>query len=483
MSVAVIPIYLRLLGVEPYGLIGMSVALQAGVSLLDLGLGVAANREAAVLRAVDGWAEVGDLVRTLECLYWIGCAVIIIGISSSAHFIAGRWLQPKTLTPSEIVFAIVAMAFALGIQFPVSLYVGVLNGLQRQVHVNLLTSGMAVMKAVLGVSAVLFVSPTIHTLFASQAIAAVLQAICFRILLYKSVPSDSNMWTFKSRVLRRLGRFSGQMALASFVMLGVNQMDKIILSKRLTLGAFGVYSVAASLAGFLMTAVYPLSVAVLPRFCEVMAKGSKESLFTLYARSSQFAAALIAGGGSVAILFAEQLMMVVTKNPTLAQETAPILRLLFAGAVFSALLNMPVNLYLASGSGRLLLYQNVIWLAVCTPAMVFAVPRFGALGAAGVVASMNLLSLLAVVPITQARFFDGTLLGSYASIVLAPFVGAFIGTGLFHFVPLRMQSTPAAFTYLGFAAFIGVGSAILAGRLTRTTVQREIIERVGWHFG
>jgi O-antigen/teichoic acid export membrane protein len=49
VSIVAVPVYLRYLGIEAYGLIGILASLQAFMSLLDLGMSPAFNREVARL--------------------------------------------------------------------------------------------------------------------------------------------------------------------------------------------------------------------------------------------------------------------------------------------------------------------------------------------------------------------------------------------------------------------------------------------------
>ncbi len=44
MSLAFIPLYIKFLGIEAYGIIGFFTTLQAMFTLLDLGLGYTLNR-------------------------------------------------------------------------------------------------------------------------------------------------------------------------------------------------------------------------------------------------------------------------------------------------------------------------------------------------------------------------------------------------------------------------------------------------------
>jgi len=66
ISLAFIPFYIRFMGIEAYGLVGIYLLLLALFALLDLGLSTTLNKELAGLTVQEGKAqEMRDLVRTL----------------------------------------------------------------------------------------------------------------------------------------------------------------------------------------------------------------------------------------------------------------------------------------------------------------------------------------------------------------------------------------------------------------------------------
>ena len=96
MALLFIPLYIKYLGIEAYGLIGLFMTMQALFMLLDMGLGATVNREMARLSVLpDKAQEMRDLVRSLEVIYW--CIAVLIGMAVMAlsSFIAGYWVKPK----------------------------------------------------------------------------------------------------------------------------------------------------------------------------------------------------------------------------------------------------------------------------------------------------------------------------------------------------------------------------------------------------
>ena len=77
MSLAFVPLYIKFMGIESYGIVGIFASLQAIFSLLDMGLSTTLNRELARLSAIPSREqEMRDLLRTLEIIYW-GLAVVV----------------------------------------------------------------------------------------------------------------------------------------------------------------------------------------------------------------------------------------------------------------------------------------------------------------------------------------------------------------------------------------------------------------------
>src|SRR6266571_7608709 len=94
----VLPIYLKFLGVEAYGLVGFYLTLTAVLMILDLGFGPTINRELARLSVQDGKrGQMRDVLRTLESAYWTVALVMGAAMAAVSPLIANRWLKPQSL--------------------------------------------------------------------------------------------------------------------------------------------------------------------------------------------------------------------------------------------------------------------------------------------------------------------------------------------------------------------------------------------------
>ena len=95
-----VPLYIRYLGIEAYGLIGIFAMLQAWLSLLDVGMKPALGREMARFtsgasqRPVDSRSAAEHRTdRNRDCR-----GVVAVGIWAASGWLASHWLNVETLT-------------------------------------------------------------------------------------------------------------------------------------------------------------------------------------------------------------------------------------------------------------------------------------------------------------------------------------------------------------------------------------------------
>ena len=149
MGLVFVPFYIRWMGVESYGIVGVFTSLVGILAVLDLGLSQAMTREMARVPSDEqDTHRMADTARTLEVIYWGVAVVVGVAIALLAKPIADYWLNPQQLTRGGLQQAIWIMGLVIALRWPVSLYMGGLNGLQRQVQVNVLLSAVATLQGV-----------------------------------------------------------------------------------------------------------------------------------------------------------------------------------------------------------------------------------------------------------------------------------------------------------------------------------------------
>ncbi|MHB1097285.1 MAG: oligosaccharide flippase family protein [Gemmatimonadaceae bacterium] len=430
VSLAFIPLYLKLLGIESYGLLGFFATLQTMFALLDMGLSATLTRELARLSILsDKHQEMRNLVRSLELVYW-GIALLVgFIIIIAAPFFAYHWVKAGNLSPQVIERTIVVMGFAAALQWPSSLYNGGLMGLQRQVLLNSINVGASIFRNVGAVWVLWMVSPTIQVFLVWQAVTSALITGVLALSLWQSLPRGEGPATFQKDLLASLWRFAAGMTSISVLAVILTQIDKIVLSRMLSLELFGYYTLASTVALSLTRLFTPVFYSIYPRFTQLVATENVDELLQLYHKSCQFLAVLILPAATILTFFSFEVMLLWTHSVATATNTNELVSILVCGTAINGLMNAPYALQLAYGWTRLSIFKNVVAVAFLVPLTIFLSSRYGAVGAASAWLILNLGYLLIEIPVMHFRLFRHEKARWYRQDVGVPLLASlFVGT-------------------------------------------------------
>ncbi len=459
MNLLFVPVYIRYLGPEAYGLIGLFASLWAVLSLLDLGLSATLNRELARMSADDRAGRAArDLVRTLELIYWGTGAVIGAGVLLAAP-LAARWVNTERLPASAVRQSLLLMGMVMALSWPFALYSGGLLGLQRQVLLNGINIGVATVRGVGAVLVLALVSPTVQAFFGWQLLVAALRTVLTGRALWRSLPSVGERARFRRTHLNRIWRFAVGLSGIAVLSVILTQLDKLVLSRLLSLEMFGYYALAAVVAASLECVVSPLFAAMFPRFSRLVATGDRHELARLYHRACQLMALLVLPVAVMVSLFSEELLRIWTRDAVTVAHTHRLVSLLIAGSALNALVNLPYALQLAHGWTTLALWQNVVAVVLLVPLLIGASLRYGGTGAAVVWIVLNGGYVLFGVPVMHTRLLPGEQWRWYGQDVAMPLAAA-----LAVILPARLAfpaqlGAPAAVGLLGLILLLGVAAA------------------------
>lgn len=390
MSFLFIPFYIRFLGIESYGLVGVFLVLQAVLSILDLGLSTTLNRELARLSVQQQNAmEMRDAVRTIEIPYWALALFVGAILLLSTPYLASHWLKLDRLPSETATQALRLMSLAVTLQLPSSLYAGGLMGLQLQFHYNTVLAFIATFRNAGAVLVLWLLSPTIQAFFIWQCISALLQTFLMGAFLWRSLPKAPTPSAFHFHLLARLWRFSAGVGGISIFAVILTQLDKIILSRLLPLDLFGYYILASTVASSLNRVAGPIFNALYPRFSQLVAMGNMEELTLSYHKASQLMSVLVFPLVMILSLFSRQILILWTQDTKIAESTSLLLSLLIVGSALNALMHVPYALQLAFGWTSLALYTNFVAVLILGPLIYAMASLYGPVGAATVWVFLN----------------------------------------------------------------------------------------------
>lgn len=394
VQILLVPAYIHYLGVESYGLIGFYTTLQVWLMLLDLGLTPTISREMARYRGGAITADyIKALLRALELVCLALAATSFLAVATGSAWLSRNWFILHQLTSSEVRIAIIMMGSVIVIRWMNNFYRGALQGLQKQVWMNVAWVIFVSIRSI-GVLAILhWVSPTIVAYFAYQCIVSVAEALVLRFGVVRVLPKGGRASLSVRQLLKEHMHFAGDMTLLSLLGVAISQSDKVILTKILPLREFGYYVLATTIANGLLAVVAPVFGAITPKLTESAARRDPASLTQNYETATDLIVLLVYPFAAMLIFLGGPLVTAWSGNAALAQHVVPYLALLTLGTGFYCLAHMPYALQLAYAWTRLPVILNAVTVAVLIPALIVLVPRYGPKAAAAAWALVNAAGL------------------------------------------------------------------------------------------
>ena len=409
-----VPIYLKYIGAEGYGLIGIFASLQVVLTLLDSGFSTTLNKEMARLSVLPATEQkMRNIVKTLGSVYWmIALAAGLIAVCLSP-LLAKYWVQPKELSVETITYAFILLSISIVFQFPSGFYSGGLLGLQRQVILNTIRIVFATLKSVGALLVIIYVSKSILMFFAWTLLVAILQAFTLRYFLWYYLPLSQSRAIFDKQELKDIQRFAAGMIGISLTAILLTQVDKIILSKILSLEQFGYYSISCMLGMMIHQIIGPLTQSYFPRFSSLVSLYKTEDLKNKYHQACQMISVLVLPATFILVFFSKELIFIWTQNAVTTEHTWVITAIYAYGTGMNGLMNIPYILTLSYGWTKLGFYQNIFFIVIMIPLTIFLALKYGAIGGAISWATINTLYFFITPNLIHNKLLKGEVVNWY----------------------------------------------------------------------
>jgi O-antigen/teichoic acid export membrane protein len=484
-NVIFVPLYIRLLGSESYGLVVAYATLVASIQVLDVGLSSMLSRELAL--RVGGSKEslrfsgsARDLARTVEI------ASIVIGIMIGttvvglAPIIAQKWLVTQHLSPADTVSAVRLIGLIVAVQWPGIAYQSGLLGLQSQVKLNAIRIATSSIQS-LGAAFVLWkISPTINAYFVWLLVIQLAGTLTLRSAMWRSLRSDERARPrFRFSLILAPWRFSLGVAGIALLSSALTQSDKIILSKIVPLSEFATYGVAFTVCNVLSLIAGPVYLAALPQLTALSLLADDSKMRELYFRSSELVALLVFPAWMILAFHSQEIAAIWLGKGVKSLAVAKLLPLLSAGSLANAIDTMPYGLQIASAWTSLSVIKNIVAVSIVVPALFFAVRHFGMIGAAAIWAALNVGYLIFEIPIMHRRLLKHALASWYSRSLALPIVcTAAIGALTHSF------AVPTDDRLLGLAILVAYASlATLSLAMLMPSIRHSIMLLLSKKFG
>lgn len=425
VTVLFVPTYIRYLGMEAFGLIGVFTTLQVIMSLFDGGMSPTLNREMA--RYTSGALALQDLANLLRSVEIIvgGLALLIMaGIGISAGVVSHSLLNLQSLSPTTAQTAVALIGLVVAIRFVEGIYRSALLGLQLQIWFNAANAASNTIRFGGAAIVVALISHTIEAFFLWHAAISLVSVLVLRTKLYQSLPVAPRPPQFSLESLKSIRKFAIGIFSVNILAVLLGQIDKVLLIRILPLAEFGTYTLAITICSGLLILSVAINQAVLPVLVELVSKGERAHLAATYHRTSQIVVAIIAPVAALLIFFPSDILVLWSGDVALAERTAVLVRLIAIGNLANGIMVLPYFAMVAHGWTRLSMLTNVVATLMLIPALLLLVPAFGTIGAAAVWVALNVGYIIVQAPLMHRQILKGELREWYRTGVLLPLVAA-----------------------------------------------------------
>lgn len=384
ISIAILPIYIKYMGAEAYGLVGFFAMLQGLFNLLDFGLTPTISRQTAQYNAGKETAlNFRRLFRALSLIFSVIAIIGGIALFFLDDYIAIHWLKLNNLNIGDVLFCLEVMAICVALRWMTGLYRGVVSGFEQIVWLSVVNTLIATLRFPGVLLYMYYFGFTIRSFFVFQLVTALFEFALLAMKSYRLLPrttqEDIIGWSMKP--VKPLLSFALTIAVTSSIWVLFTQLDKFVLSGVLPLADYGYFTLAVLVAGGVLQLGAPISGPIMPRMARLEAEHQHEQMRQVYLNATQFISVVVVTAGIVLAGVAHPVLYAWTGDTKIAAQAAPVLQLYALGNAMLSLSAFPYYLQYAKGNLKYHLIGSVISVIILVPSVVWAASHYGAIGA------------------------------------------------------------------------------------------------------
>lgn len=378
-----VPIYIDILGIEAYGLVGFHVVLISVFSIIDLGITVTLKREISRLSSLNKFKELQDTLRTFEVVYLFLAITVVVILWFLSPIIAKYWLSNSVFDIQEMTAAVRLMGISIGLQLPSGLFVGAIMSLQRQLLANLFNIFGGILRIAGSLLLLIFFNASIENYFIGYSLANAIFLVLIRYKLWKIIKNFQIQEDpkFNLNIIKQTGKFSISMASMSLIGILLTQTDKIVVGKLASLEMFSFYTMAVTFASIPIIISGALSSAIFPMFTEIVASSNLKSLKRIYSEASELVGILIVPTFLILFFFTKELIFIWTGSVKTSRAIETTASILLVGQFLQSITTIPYTFAVANGNIRVSQRIGVASILFLTPLLIIFTLHQGIVGA------------------------------------------------------------------------------------------------------
>lgn len=417
VGVAVVPNYIRAVGVERYGMLALIWVTFGFLGFMDLGMSRASTNALARVGQKD-FRQIGEIFGTaLFSSLVLGC------VGGVTICLLADWYMGTVHMLSDVVRAEVkSTLWCVSIMFPLTLSAGVAIGAidahERFLISNLAQASSTVLMQILPLATAILVTPKLTIVLPVLLATRLITAIAT--IGYCIIDQGGPGFLRVSRTrMKELFSFGGWLTVTNIISPIMISIDQFLVTSWLGAKFMTYYSVPFNVAYRMQFFSGTMARTFFPAFSR-MGREDALAILSKATLSLSFLSVLI----YAPILLASELVFRLWLGPNLAVHVLPVARLLLVGAWINGLAVMPFGFCQGQGRPDLVAKVHLCEIVPYLACLLFLMKEFGIVGAAmawniRVTADLFILWWVAKIPVR--RFWDVL---PNAIIVFVSFLGA-----------------------------------------------------------
>lgn len=407
IGIVILPLYLKYLGAEAYGLVGFFTMLMSFMMILDMGLSSTLVREVSCNKdKPNGLFILKCLIRSIEFLFFGVSILIFSGVYFTSNAIALHWINIGELPFETVEKSIKLMGVMIVMRWFVGFYQGVIVGFEQQVWINAYKVFFNTLRFVGAFLLIKYVTQDIFYYFIYQLVLGIAECITIQRKVYRILPKTDFLCQ-KLESLKKIAPFALSVAFTSVAWTAFTQADKLLLSHYLPLAEYGYFTLVVIASSASMQISAPIIQAMLPRMTSLLSSGKEAEMIVLYHQATQFVAIVVLSVVAIITTYPYEFLYAWTGDPVAAKWAAPILFWYLLGYGILAFIGFQHYLQYAYGNLKYHVRFHTILPLLALPLIYFSIVNDGVMGAAKIGFGVQLVTFIVWVPFVHGKFAPG----------------------------------------------------------------------------
>lgn len=365
-----IPIFVKIIGIESYSIIGFFIVLQSFVGLFDFGLTTSLIRKISFrkIKAINDFKTGEILFVTFSIISFF--IIFFLGEKIFNNFINFQ-------VEGNEKYLIFLFSLSLSLKFQENIYKSPFFGYQKIEEYNYFLVIYNFTRIILTIYLISRFPNKLELFFLTFSLSSSIFIICIKIYIRKKLNFYiQESFKFNKRILIESNAFSTFLFFNSLITVIITQLDKILLANNISNEDFSYFIISNNLAYYILVAVTPIISAIFPRLSELYQENKIEKLKKTLLDVSELIGLFVIPG-CVILFFSSNIFLEVFFNENISQNLNYIFKYLIIGYGLNAISLLIYNLYTCTGRVKIFTIFNCIYLIFYLPALIFLLPKYG----------------------------------------------------------------------------------------------------------